>query len=198
MVAGSGSYGSGATELYYPYGVAITGSGDYLIADTSNHRVQLCPAQSAGSPCTTVVGSGSYGAGATELYNPRGVAIMGSGDYLIADSSNHRVQRCLAASPGSPCTTVAGVGATSSYEEGLNNPVSVVHVNEDHPAPDWCASTTETQTSTSEHTTTATTTTPHTVTSVNYVEPPSDSAFGHRGAATALALLVGSAAARNL
>ena len=33
-----------------------------------------------------------------------------AGDILVADFSNHRIQQCSSASPGSACTTVAGTG----------------------------------------------------------------------------------------
>ena len=36
-----------------------------------------------------------------------------TGDYLISDCGNHRVQQCPAASPGSPCKTVAGTGVVT-------------------------------------------------------------------------------------
>merc|ERR1711933_232781 len=76
-----------------------------IIADSSNHRIQRCPAASPGSACTTVAGTGVPGSGATQLKYPIGLAIEPSGHYIIADRNNHRVQRCPAASFGSACTT---------------------------------------------------------------------------------------------
>ena len=106
-VAG-GSQGSGDTQFRWPERVLIDTAGDYLIADSSNHRIQLCPASSPGSPCITVVGTGTAGNGATELNWPSGIALTPEGDYVVADRLNHRIQRCAAASPGTDCETLAG------------------------------------------------------------------------------------------
>merc|ERR1719434_348286 len=55
-VAGTGSFGSGASELWRPYDIAVSADGDLLIADVHNHRIQLCPLSSPGSECVTVAG----------------------------------------------------------------------------------------------------------------------------------------------
>ena len=107
IVAG-GSRGSGDTQFRYPEKILIDTAGDYVIADSSNHRIQLCPGSSPGSPCITVVGTGTAGSGATELNWPRGIALTAEGDYVVADRFNHRIQRCAAASPGTDCETIAG------------------------------------------------------------------------------------------
>merc|ERR1712136_283553 len=46
------------------------------------------------------------------------------GDYIIVDRSNHRVQRCSAASPGSVCETIAGGSPGSGFTQ-LQWPVGV-------------------------------------------------------------------------
>ena len=46
-------------------------------------------------------------------------------DYLISDRSNHRVQWCPSAPPGSPCVTVAGTGVAGGSAVQLNQPVAV-------------------------------------------------------------------------
>lgn len=66
--------------------------------------VQAAPAVAAGDPsfvrafgadstptCTTSCVAGSAGGGAGQLMNPAGVAVSGSGDVYVADSSNQRV-----------------------------------------------------------------------------------------------------------
>ena len=107
IVAG-GAYGSGDTQLSNPAGVLIDAAGDYVIADVNNHRIQLCSGSSPGSPCVTVVGTGTAGSGPTELRNPNDIALTPDGDYVVADTGNHRIQHCPAASPGTACETVAG------------------------------------------------------------------------------------------
>ena len=87
----------------------MDGNGDYVISDTFNHRVRLCNAGTPSPFCQTVAGYGSAlselgGSGPDELRLPRGLAIDEDGRYVIADSGNHRIQRCTA----SICETVAG------------------------------------------------------------------------------------------
>merc|ERR1711907_650162 len=100
-------------------------SGDYIIADKSSHRIQKCPAASPGSACTTVAGTGGYGSATTQLNYPTGITLDASGDYLIADRSNYRIQKCPAASPGSACTTVAGTGGEGSGATQLDYPTGI-------------------------------------------------------------------------
>jgi hypothetical protein len=115
-VAGtSGSAGSSATQLNFPYTVVLDGAGDYVISDHHNDRIQKCPASSPGSACETVAGtSGSPGNSATQLYRPTSVELDAAGDYVIADLLNHRIQKCPAGSPGSDCETVASTNQRTS------------------------------------------------------------------------------------
>ena len=63
--------------LRAPPGTAINEDGDYVVTDTFNHRVQKCPKASPGAACTTVAGTGGYGAGDTQLYYPTGISDEG-------------------------------------------------------------------------------------------------------------------------
>ena len=65
-VVGTGTAGSGATELNQPYGLA-------LIADAGNHRLQRCV---SGGLCVTVFGG--YGTGPAQFYFPTAVVIVNS------------------------------------------------------------------------------------------------------------------------
>jgi sugar lactone lactonase YvrE len=102
-------------KLDEPRGVAIDSSGNLVIADYINLRIRVIANTSGtfyGQPMTagdiyTVAGGvspGYFGAGvpATRalLRNPRGVAVDGAGDMLIADTDNQRV-RVVAAHSGS-------------------------------------------------------------------------------------------------
>jgi sugar lactone lactonase YvrE len=40
-VAGGNGLGSAANQLYYPYGIAVSPSGDVYVADTDNSRIQF-------------------------------------------------------------------------------------------------------------------------------------------------------------
>ena len=123
-VAGTGSGGSDEISLLNPYRVELDSNGDLLIADTSNDRVQLCPAASPGAPCITVGGVDGFGSGAQQLDTPREATVDGDGNYLIADFFNDRVQRCSPVAPF-PCSTVAGTGGEGSGLDQLVGPNSV-------------------------------------------------------------------------
>ena len=133
-VAGNGTSGfsgdgaaAGAARLNYPSGVALDGSGNLYIADQWNSRIRkiaTVPGFSAGilssGVITTVAGGGSSlgdGAAATaaRLNHPRGVALDGSGNLYIADSSNHRIRKVDTAGN---ITTVAGTGTSGSSGDG--------------------------------------------------------------------------------
>jgi cysteine-rich repeat protein len=123
-VAGTGAVGfSGdggaatSAHLSSPQGVAVDGLGNLFIADMGNHRVRRVDA--ATGVITTMAGTGAAGfsgdggpAASAELNSPRGLAVDGLGNLLIADRSNHRIRRVDADSGN--ITTVAGTG-TSGY-----------------------------------------------------------------------------------
>ena len=122
-VAGGGTSGLGdggsatAAQLAAPYGVALDGSGGLYIADFGDNRVRKV---SSSGVITTVAGgiSGYSGDGgpapSAHLSGPAGVAVDGSGNIFIADSSNYRIRKV--ASDGI-ITTVAGNG---TYQWGAN------------------------------------------------------------------------------
>jgi sugar lactone lactonase YvrE len=136
--AGTGSIG-------HPSGVAVDAQGDVYVAEATAQRVQVV--RPAGRAVVTVAGTGRAGfngdglAGtASELDEPTGVAVDGSGDLLIADTANCRV-RVLAARSATlfgravaagHLSTVAGTGVCGSAGQGgpvpaaqLWNPVAV-------------------------------------------------------------------------
>jgi DNA-binding beta-propeller fold protein YncE len=71
------------SNLYYPYGVAVDGSGNVYIADTSNNRVLKETLGLAGYTQSVVTSS--------TLNAPDGVAVDGSGNVYIADTLNNQV-----------------------------------------------------------------------------------------------------------
>jgi hypothetical protein len=103
-----------SAELSFPQAVAVDGAGNLLIADTVNDRVRVVAAATGtlfGQSMTagdiyTVAGDGTGGysgdggpATSTELDAPRGVAVDGAGNLVIADTANYRV-RVVAAATG--------------------------------------------------------------------------------------------------
>ena len=121
----SGSSGDGGTatnaSLSYPRSVAVDGSGNIYIADTSNQRIREV-VHSTGN-ITTVAGDGTYGysgdggpATLAKLANPYGVAVDDAGNIYIADTNNNRIREVDATTHD--ITTVAGNGTGGFSSDG--------------------------------------------------------------------------------
>jgi hypothetical protein len=127
-VAGNGRHGfSGeggpatSADLSFPYGVAVDGSSNVLIADTVNNRIRRVEAITG--IIMTVAGDGARGFSGDEgpgtsarLNNPTGVAVDGGGNVFIADRENHRIRRVDAGT--GIIKTVAGTGAAGFSGDG--------------------------------------------------------------------------------
>ena len=120
-IAGSGSIGSAgggggaatAARLNNPFGVALDDAGNLYIADRNNHRVHKVDASTGDISTVAGTGTAAYGgdggaATSATLFVPRKVAVDGSGNLYIADTSNHRIRRVDAAT--GIISTVAGTG----------------------------------------------------------------------------------------
>jgi sugar lactone lactonase YvrE len=124
-VAGNGSFGysgdggaatSASLHLNYPDNVAVDGSGNLFIADTSNGRIRKVDVNGI---ITTVAGNGSSGysgdggsAASASLRGPSGVAVDASGNLLIADTGNGRIRKVALA--GLPTLTLANVSTSAA------------------------------------------------------------------------------------
>ena len=134
-VAGGNGEGSGATQLFEPFGVALDAAGNLYVADSGNHRVQKFASgcvNTETSKCAgvTVAGGNGYGLGATQLNEPYGVAVDSAGNVFVADTFNHRVQRFVSGCENTAtvkCTgvTVAGGNGYGSAANQLNTPFGV-------------------------------------------------------------------------
>ena len=110
-----------SARLASPFDVAIDGSGNLLIADQNNHRIRKVTPTGV---ITTVAGVGIAGfsgdqgpATSAQLRSPRGIAVAGNGNLLIADSLNHRIRTVNTAGI---ISTVAGTGTFGNI--GDNGP----------------------------------------------------------------------------
>jgi Putative Ig domain/NHL repeat len=126
-IAGNGGYGySGdgglatAAKLANPYGVAVDGSGNVFIADASNYRIREV-AQASGA-IVTVAGTGTNGyrgdggpATSATMGTAYGVAVDGSGNLFIAETSESVVREVLA-------NTTPVLGPLSSTAWTVNQP----------------------------------------------------------------------------
>jgi hypothetical protein len=148
IAAGNGKHGfsgdggpAAMAELNFAYGVAADAAGNLVIADSSNNRVRVV-ARSAGTfygrsmtagDIYTVAGDGTAGfsgdggpATSASLNFPRGVAVDGAGNLVIADGANNRI-RVVAATAGTfygqamtagDIYTVAGDGTAGFSGDG--------------------------------------------------------------------------------
>ena len=95
--------------LQHPLGVACAPNGDVYIADSYNHKVKRLAAGSRA--ITTVAGTGTPGfadgpASAAQLSEPGGLAVLDSGDVLIADTNNSVIRRLTQSGSGVEVSTV--------------------------------------------------------------------------------------------
>ena len=100
----------------------MDGGGNVLIADWFNQRIRRLAAGTG--VITTVAGNGVSGfsgdggpATSARLMSPQGVAVDGSGNVLIADTSNNCIRR-VATGTGI-ITTIAGTGAEGFNGDGV-------------------------------------------------------------------------------
>lgn len=112
--------GGSATEarLNNPRGVAVDGTGNLYIADSSNDRIRRVDRRTG--IITTIAGSGERGfsgddglATAAALYFPHGLAVDEAGNLYFADAGNHRIRK-VDGNTGI-IATVAGTGRTELY-----------------------------------------------------------------------------------
>jgi streptogramin lyase len=124
--------GTGAAARFNgPYGVAVDGSGNVYVADNFNNTIRkITPAGVVTTLAGTAGPTGSAdGTGAAARFNsPRGVAVDGSGNVYVADTSNYTIRKVT---PAGVVTTLAGTtGSIGSADRTgaaarFNNPFGV-------------------------------------------------------------------------
>jgi DNA-binding beta-propeller fold protein YncE len=83
-----GGKGRGKGQFDSPTGIAVDQSGNVLVADTNNGRIEKFSATG------TFLGIlGTKGIGHGQLRNPNGIAVDRMGNTYVADASNHCVQK---------------------------------------------------------------------------------------------------------
>lgn len=116
-----------------PEGVAVDGSGNVFVADTSNNMIVKI---TAAGLVSTLAGSSAFGnwgsangTGSAARFNgPTGVAVDGSGNVFVADKGNHTIRKVT---PSGVVTTLAGSAGNSGSVNGtgagarFNGPTSL-------------------------------------------------------------------------
>uniref|UniRef100_A0AC34FTW7 B box-type domain-containing protein n=1 Tax=Panagrolaimus sp. ES5 TaxID=591445 RepID=A0AC34FTW7_9BILA len=82
-----GKEGSGDGEFSRPWGICCDHKGRILVADRSNHRVQVFDARG-----NFLMKFGHRGNRQGEFNRPAGVCVNPSNDIIVADKDNHRIQ----------------------------------------------------------------------------------------------------------
>jgi sugar lactone lactonase YvrE len=114
-LAGNGGQGhqdgeGTVAKFYMPFGVAVDGDGNGIVADARNHRIRKITLHGLVS---TLAGTGEKGhqdgegtvAQFDDLY---GVAVDGDGNVIVADASNQRIRKITPQGHG--VSTLAGTG----------------------------------------------------------------------------------------
>jgi len=83
-----GGKGVGRGQFDFPRGIAADHSGNILVGDTNNGRIQKF---SPAGVFLSMLGSPGYNPG--EFKEPNGVAVDTNGNVYVADVGNHRVQK---------------------------------------------------------------------------------------------------------
>ena len=87
-----GTAGSADGQLSNPWALAVDSSGQLLVADTGNNRIQRFAAYDSGTPLAFLSKITSVtGATPTNLTGPRGVTVDASGNLYISDSGANRI-----------------------------------------------------------------------------------------------------------
>jgi hypothetical protein len=125
-----------ATRLNAPRGVSPAADGGFLVADTGNNRIRRVDPNGV---ITTVAGNGTAGFGGDgdaatggSLNQPRDVAALPDGSFLIADTGNNRIR--LVTTSGLIFTVAGGAAAGFAGDRGtatgalLSGPSSIAPI----------------------------------------------------------------------
>jgi DNA-binding beta-propeller fold protein YncE len=98
-----GGPGAADGQFNFPARVAVTPTGNIVVADTNNHRVQVFT--SAGAHLFTL---GGFGMANGQFGGPFGVAVDASGNIIVSEVGNNRIQ--VFTSAGAHLLTFGGFG----------------------------------------------------------------------------------------
>jgi sugar lactone lactonase YvrE len=118
MLRGNADGTGTAATFSSPVGITLDASGTLFIADALNHTIRLI---SASGVVTTFAGGAGVagsadGTGTAARFNsPNGVAVDGSGNVYVGDTTNNTIR---AITPAGVVTTLAGLAGVSGSQDG--------------------------------------------------------------------------------
>jgi sugar lactone lactonase YvrE len=118
-VVGAADGTGAAAQFDSPYGVAVDTSGNVYVADTYNSTIRVITPSGvtttlAGTPDVEGVTDATGAAARFSL--PFGVAVDGSGNVYVTDTSSYIVRKVT---PGGIVTTIAGIASDSGNVDGI-------------------------------------------------------------------------------
>ena len=120
-VTGSADGAAAAARFNHPTGVAVDGSGNLYVSDTTNNTIRKITAAGAVTTLAGLAGvSGAQdGTGAAALFNrPTGLIVDAAGNLYVADTGNSIIRRVAAAGG---VTTYAGLSGVAGLKDGTGN-----------------------------------------------------------------------------
>jgi serine/threonine protein kinase/sugar lactone lactonase YvrE len=139
----TGNHGStdgsgGEARFWAPFGIAVDGAGNILVADTANNTIRKITPSGVVNTLAGLAGhpGSTDGAGSKARFrNPWSVAVDSHGNVIVADMSNDTVRRIT---PTGDVTTLAGQAGMSGSTDGFaidarfNDPFAVTVDGEDN------------------------------------------------------------------
>jgi len=119
--SGSADGAGSAAHFYFPCGVAVDGSGNVYVADSGNDTIRkITPAGvvSTLAGLARKAGSADGTGGAARFNVPSGVAVDGSGNVYVADTSNHTIRKIT---PEGVVSTLAGLAGSPGSADGAGS-----------------------------------------------------------------------------
>jgi len=84
--------GSGTSEYAHPTGVTTDSAGNVWVADSANNRITKLYPEYGGLVYPVALTFGSQGSGEGQFSEPYGIAIKPSGNLIVVEKGNNRVQ----------------------------------------------------------------------------------------------------------
>lgn len=115
--------GSGDGQFIYPRAICVNSRGEIIVADSSNHRIQIFNKE--GRFQTKF---GSQGEQSKQFHTPHGIAVDDDDNIYVADSFNHRIQ--IFNADGTELFKVFGKQGKNDGEFDIPRGIYVDHLND--------------------------------------------------------------------